>query len=182
MHRRVKGFLTWRTAAAIGLSMVAVSGCEPTTSNWSRVEPAIPATAFTLPQLSGGESSLSELKGRVVIVEFWATWCGPCHYSTPSLEAIYRQYRERGVTVLLINEGDTPEQVRAWAGRRFTAPILLDRDGAVGGRYGVRSIPRLFVIDQRGLILYDESGYRGGLERNLQLILERLLVPSSAHA
>ena len=108
-------------------------------------------------------------------MEFWATWCGPCQYSTPSLEQIRRQFKDRGVEVLLINEGESASVVRRWAGKRFTATILLDQDGALGERYGLRGIPHLLVIDQVGEIQYDEEGYGGGLERNLRLILNELL-------
>jgi thiol-disulfide isomerase/thioredoxin len=128
-----------------------------------------------LPQLDGKAATLSDYVGRVVIIEFWATWCGPCRFSLPSLEVVYKRYRDRGVTVLLINEGETAEKARAWAARRFTAPILLDEGEYVGRRYGVEGIPRLFVVDQTGRLVYVHDGYGGGLERNLTSILEQLL-------
>ncbi len=112
-------------------------------------------------------------------MEFWATWCGPCRFSLPSLEVIYKRYRNRGVTVLLINDGETPEAVRKWAKRRFTAPILLDQSQEVVNRYGVTGIPRLFIVDQDGRLIYAHEGYGGGLEKNLSLILEELLTPKS---
>jgi thiol-disulfide isomerase/thioredoxin len=125
--------------------------------------------------LDGDAVSLSDFRGRVVIMEFWATWCGPCRYSTPSLEAIYRRYRDRGVTVLLINEAEPIDRVRSWAGRRFTAPILLDQTGGVARLYRVSGIPQLFIVDQGGQLIVDHSGYRGGLERNLRAMLTELL-------
>lgn len=84
-------------------------------------------------------------------------------------------FRNRGVVVLLINQGETAETIQRWAEKRFTAPILLDREFQVARLYGVHSIPRLFVIDQEGRIVYDKSGYRGGLESNLTAVLSRLL-------
>ena len=165
--------------ALLSLSLLALLGCsaEGITSDWQRVEPGVEAAEFSLPQLDGGTTKLSDFKGRVVIMEFWATWCGPCRFSLPSLEVIYKRYRDRGVTVLLINDGETPEAVRKWAKRRFTAPILLDQSQDVVKRYGVSGIPRLFIVDQRGQIIYAHEGYGGGLERNLSLILEGLLTP-----
>jgi len=91
------------------------------------------------------------------------------------LEAIYRKYRDRGVAVLLINQQETPEAIRAWAGNRFTATMLLDRDGTVARRYGLRGIPQLFIVDQDGRLLYRRAGYRGGLERDLKHMLDGLL-------
>jgi len=160
--------------------LLAGAGCKPAgglNSEWERVEPPVAAADFTLPQLTGAPVSLSSLRGHPVIMEFWATWCAPCRYSTPSLEAVYRRYKNRGVMVLLINQGESAEQVRAWAGKRFTAPILLDREGAAAGRYGVAGIPRLFIVDREGRIVFDHSGYAGGLERDLHTILDQLLLP-----
>ena len=157
---------------------VMLAGCAPggLGGDWKKIEPPVPAPGFTLPQLDAAQPvALSALRGRVVVMEFWATWCGPCRFSLPSLEAIHRKYRDRGVTILLINQGETPQAVRQWAGTRFTAPILLDEDTRVGARYQVRSIPRLFVVDRQGRLRWAHAGYGGGLERNLSLVLDELL-------
>lgn len=165
-----------RRLRVILLGALCVAGCAPEATNWVRVEPSVAAPDFTLTQLQTGQPvRLSELRGRIVLMELWATWCGPCRFSTPSMDAIYRRYRERGVVALLVNEGEPAETVRKWVGRRFAAPVLLDLEGRVGRLYGVQGIPRLFVIDQQGRILYDRSGYRGGLERDLTAILNELL-------
>jgi len=152
-------------------------GCGPEqlAEDWQRLDLPLPAPDFTLAQLEGPRVQLSGLRGQVVIMEFWATWCGPCQFSLPSLEVIYKRYRDRGVEVLLLNEGESAETARKWAGRRFTAPILLDQDQRVGALYQVRGIPRLFIVDQQGNLVYVHEGYGGGLERNLKLILEELL-------
>jgi len=162
---------------AAGFIVLVLTGCEAEGigSDWKRIEPPLPAPEFTLPQLDAGPVSLSDYRGRVVIMEFWATWCGPCRFSLPSLEVIYKRYRDRGVEVLLLNAGEAAETARKWAGGRFTAPILLDQDQQVGVLYRVRGIPRLFIVDQQGRLVYAHEGYGGGLERNLKLILEALL-------
>ena len=164
----------------IGLSALVATGCGSPPPDWPRLDPPIAAPDFTLQQLDAGTVRLSDLRGRVVIMEFWATWCGPCRFSTPSLDVIYRKFRDRGVTVLLINQGETAEKVRTWVEGRFQAPILLDQDGRVAMRYGVQGIPRLFIVNQAGQILYVRSGYGGGLERDLTAILDDLLATQSA--
>ena len=156
------------------------AGCGGDAPKWPRLDPPIAAPDFTLQQLDAGTVHLSDLRGRVVIMEFWATWCGPCRFSTPSLDVIYRKFRDRGVTVLLINQGEDAEKVRRWVEGRFQAPILLDQDRRVAMRYGVQGIPRLFIVDQSGKILYTRSGYGGGLERDLTAILDELLAASPA--
>lgn len=152
-------------------------GCGPKGigSDWHRLTSDVEAPNFTLPDVSGKPVSLADLRGRIVIMEFWATWCGPCRFSLPSLDVIYRRYRDRGVTVLLINKGEDAKKVRAWAERRFVATILLDQDEAVARRYQVEGIPRLFIVDQTGHLIYTHVGYGGGLEHNLSLILKQLL-------
>ena len=165
----------WRLALV--LSLLAIAACAPTTvtSDWHRIDPPIASADFTLPQLDGSNVSLAGLRGRIVIMEFWATWCGPCRSSLPSLEIIYKRYRDRGVALLLINQGEPADEVRKWLGGRFTAPILLDQDQRVGRLYRVAGIPRLFIVDKEGQIIYAHGGYGGGLERNLTLILDSLL-------
>lgn len=161
----------------VALIVAVTYGCGPETigKDWQRIEPQVAASDFTLPQLAGDPVSLSDYRGRVVIMEFWATWCGPCRFSLPSLEAVYKRYRDRGVTVLLLNQQETAEVIQRWAGKRYAAPILLDASGEVAARYQVQGIPRLFIVDQDGRLVYAHEGYGGGLERNLALILEQLL-------
>ena len=166
----------------VGLSFYSLTGCQPAAPNWTPLPKPIAAPDFTLPTLAGGTVTLSSLRGQVVIMEFWATWCGPCRYSTPSLDAVYRKFRDRRVSVLLINEGEDADRVRAWVQGRFQAPILLDADTRVGWQYGVRGIPRLFVVDQAGQIVYVRSGYSGGLERNLEAAITQLLTAHGATA
>ena len=165
-----------RLAGAVGLvALLCAAGCGPPDSAWAPVEPPVAAPDFELAQLDGGQVRLSGLQGRVVVMEFWATWCGPCRYSTPSLEAMYRKYRDQGVTVLLINQAESPTRIQKWAEGRFTAPILLDVEQVVARQYRVTGLPTLFVIDRQGMIRYHEAGYSGGLEHNLQLIFQELL-------
>lgn len=158
------------------LGMVVVCGCGPQgiTADWHRIEPPRPAPEFRLPQVDGASVSLADYQGQVVIMEFWATWCRPCRFSLPSLETLYREYRDRGATVLLINQGESVETIERWTEQRYTAPMLLD-DGRVSARFGVAGIPWLVVIDQGGRLVYEHRGYGGGLERNLRLIVSELL-------
>ena len=162
------------------LSLVA-SACSSGTisSDWHRIDPPIEAPAFTAPQLDGAPIQLSDYRGRVVVMDFWATWCGPCRFSLPSLEVIAKRYADRGVSVLLVNAGESKEDIRRWTKRRFDAPVLLDREGSVRQRYGVQGLPRLFVINQDGQIVYAHAGYGGGLEQNLTLMLDQLVTETT---
>ena len=171
-----------RRVIACCVWLVIVVGCESQgrTSHWRRIDPPIAAEPFTLNALDGSPIAITALKGRVVVMEFWATWCTPCRFSLPSLEEVAKRYREKGVSVLLINIGEEPDKVRQWAERRYTTPILLDTGGKVSDRYGVTSIPRLFIADQAGKLVWAHQGYGGGLEAALHQILDELLAPPKA--
>ena len=163
--------------------IAAAGGCEAPGigSGWRRIEPPRQAPPFTLNQLDGPSISLSGLKGRIVVMDFWATWCGPCRFSLPSLEVIAKRYRGRSVTVLLVNLDESPDKVRAWTERRYAAAsILLDAGAKVADLYGVQSLPQTFVLDAEGRIVWAHQGYGGGLEETLSRILDELLAPASA--
>ena len=121
-----------------------------------------PAADFRLPSLSGGEVSLADFRGRLVLLNFWATWCEPCRREMPGLEHLARRYRDRGLTVLAINEDDDggARAARFVARYALTYPVLLDRDSAVGRRYGVRALPMSYLIDAQGRMLPAIAGAR----------------------
>jgi len=173
-----KNFCFLLTALCILEACFLITGCgKPTTigKDWEVIQPPVTIPDFALTQLDGTSLRISELRGDVVIMEFWATWCGPCRFSLPSLEVIYKKYQDRDVTVVLINEGEDIETIEEWMEDRFTATVLLDEDESVGRMFNLRGLPRLFVINQDGAMVYAHEGYGGGLEHNLELILEDLL-------
>lgn len=140
-------------------------------------QPGFVAPAIVLPQLDGQTLSLSELQGQVVIVNFWASWCGPCRAEMPMFEQLYQAERRRGLTVLAVNSTvqDNPADVSNMQ-RDFglSFPIVLDYDGSVGNRYGVRMLPTTFIIDRKGVVRRVLFG--GPLsEANLRNVIEPLL-------
>lgn len=113
------------------------------------------APAFKLATLDGGTLSLNERRGQVVIVNLWASWCGPCRAEMPALQRLYAAERARGLEVLAINSTvqDSPAAARAFAEEHgLSFPVLLDSDGAVSRAYRLRSLPSTFVVDRRGVI------------------------------
>ena len=135
---------------------------------------------FTLQaaQKSSGETlSLSALRGKVVFLNFWATWCGPCRSEMPSMEALYSRYREKGLEILAVNCGEEKEQVLAFmTNNGLSFPAALDSDGKVSGNYGIQAIPTSFIIDREGKIIarlvgsidWDTAKMRAAMERLLQ--------------
>ena len=113
---------------------------------------------FSLPVVSppgtGENLSISALKGKVVFLNFWATWCGPCRSEMPSMESLYNLYKEKGLEILAVNNGEEQEQVLAFLrnnGLSFTA--VLDADSKVSASYGIQAIPTSFLIDREGKII-----------------------------
>lgn len=109
------------------------------------------APDFTLERLDGGTVTLSDLRGQVVVLDFWATWCGPCEESMPYLQDLHDRYSSQGVVVLAINQEESRSTVARYINDRgYTFTVLLDRNGAVGRAYDVWGIPYTVVIDQSG--------------------------------
>lgn len=124
-----------------------------------------PAPDFTLSDLAGNPVRLSDLRGQVVLVNVWATWCPPCRAEMPILQAAYEQYRERGFIVLAINlreDARTVTQYMEQGGLAF--PALLDSDGSVSDAYQARVLPSSFFIDKGGVV---RAVYRGPLSRGI---------------
>ena len=98
--------------------------------------------------------SLSALKGKVVFVNFWATWCGPCRSEMPSMEALYSRYKDRGFEILAVNSGEKEPEVLAFMrSNSLTFPTTLDEDGRVSRTYGIQAIPTTFILDREGKII-----------------------------
>lgn len=113
------------------------------------------APDFTLDTLDGNKATLSGLRGKIVVVNLWATWCLPCRQETPALEKAYEQYKDSGVVILgvdLTNQ-DLVSDVESFVQEfKLTYPILLDRDGSVGYQYQIKGIPTTFFINREGII------------------------------
>ena len=113
------------------------------------------APDFTLETLNGEQISLSELRGKVVLVNFWASWCPPCRAEMPAIESVYRSYKGLGLEVLAVNTTNQDDVTAAAAfvqelGLSF--PIPLDHAGAVSASYNLRGLPSSYFIDRQGII------------------------------
>ena len=117
-----------------------------------------PAPDFQLTALDGSSVSLSELRGKAVMINFWATWCGPCRVEMPLLQKFYDQNKEDWV-VLAVNNAEPQEKVQAFIDElELSLPVLLDADGEVTKSYHVRGFPTTLFIDQDGIIRYEHIG------------------------
>ena len=121
----------------------------------------VPAPDFALPDMDGRIHRLSDYRGRVVIVNFWATWCPPCREEMPSLQRAREALRADGVEVLAVDVGEDEDTVFTFtADYPVEFPLLLDGDGAVIGEWPVKGLPTTFVVDANGRIAYRAVGGR----------------------
>ena len=119
----------------------------------------IPAQDFSLVDLDGNLHTLSEYEGQVVIVNFWATWCGPCRAEMPALQAIYDEYQDDGLVLLAVNQDESPATINAFITEHdLTFPILLDDILQISRLYEIEAYPSTFFIDRRGRIRNSEFG------------------------
>lgn len=132
-----------------------------------------PAPDFSLPDRSGRTVSLRDFHGRPLLIDFWATWCGPCKETMPEIQKLYRQYRGRLQIVGINIEGVSPEVSAYLDEGGYTFPVLFDSgnwNAPTLNRFGVDSIPRTFLIDRAGNVVF-EGHPRGLTEERIQAAL-----------
>ena len=118
-----------------------------------------PAPGFTLNDLSGQPVKLSALKGRVVLINFWATWCGPCQLEMPTIQRAYDTYKGRGLTVLAVNLNEQAPAVQTYIGNlKLNFPVLLDPGDSISTLYRVRGYPTSFFVDRNGTVAAEQVG------------------------
>lgn len=157
--------------ASLLAGLLAASACGKPAS-----QPASSAPEFQVETVGGEVLRLSRLKGKVVLLDFWATWCLPCEETIPKLATLHQRYRERGLEVIGISVDDDVRDVPPYVqshGIRYA--VGLDPEKDVMDAYGVRSIPTTILVDRGGLLRGRWLGTGGGLERELEAEVQKLL-------
>ena len=159
---------TTRWVAAAVLAMA--SGTLPA------VAPLSVAPDFSLRTVAGPNLRLQEQRGQVVMINFWATWCGPCRQEMPHLSKLYEKYRASGFVLLGVNVDDDARnaaELAAKLGIKF--PVLLDTDKKVSRQYDLVTMPSTVLIDRDGKVRHVHRGYQSGLEDTYEKQLRELL-------
>ncbi len=140
------------------------------------IAPSAAAPDFTLRTMSGPNVRLAEQRGRVVMVNFWATWCGPCRQEMPQLDRLYQKYKSSGFVLLGVNVDDDTRKAAEVAGKLGVSfPVLLDTDKAVSKLYELSTMPSTVIIDRDGMVRYVHRGYLTGYEDNYDKQIRELL-------
>ena len=126
-----------------------------------------PAPGFQLSGRGGKTVDLAQFKGQVVMINFWATWCGPCRQEMPLLEDIYKKYKPMGFTMLAVNVEPDSKAAEAWLGKLakpVTFPVAFDVDSKVSKAYKVAGMPSTVFVDRKGNVRVMHKGYKAGDE------------------
>ncbi len=120
----------------------------------------IPRENFVLTTLEGDERALADYHGKVVFLNFWATWCPPCREEMPSMQTLYDELSDDGLEIVAVNVLEAEETVSAFVEENgFTYPVMLDRDGRVSLRYSVRAYPTTYLLDRDGNVIAVRQGF-----------------------
>jgi thiol-disulfide isomerase/thioredoxin len=131
---------------------------------------------FELKNLDGLTKQLTDYKGKVVLLNFWATWCGPCRIEMPSMDKLYKEFEKDGFELLAVNIGESSEIAgKFMKSNNLSFPVLLDEDQSVAASYGIRSIPTSFLIDKDGNILGMAVGAREWDSSSFRILFTELL-------
>ncbi len=135
-----------------------------------------PAPNFTLKSMSGKNLKLSEMTGNVVLINFWASWCGPCREEMPLLNALHKKYAPLGFTVLGVNVEEQLDGARGFLSNvPVDFPILLDNKNKVSKQYKVIAMPTTVVVDRDGNMRYLHEGYKPGDEKKYRQMVKKLV-------
>ena len=135
-----------------------------------------PAPDFSAQDLADQTVKLADYRGqKVVLIDFWATWCGPCRMAMPGLQSVQDDLKSRGLEILSVNQGESSGQAGAFMkSKGYGFHVLLDPHSAIGAQYAVRGIPTLVAVDKTGVVRWIRVGYRPD-DTDLRQELERLL-------
>ena len=145
------------------LPLCAAAEQPPLSHTMTALSPPQTAPDFTLSDMDDETYTLSIYRGKVVMLNFWATWCPPCRREMPSLERLYSKFKNQGFVVIAVNQFEDPDIVFEFTGRLSlepTFPILFDRESRIAEQFGVKGLPTTYLLDKDGRIRYRAIGGR----------------------
>ncbi len=132
------------------------------------------APEWSLKDSSNKDHKLSDYKGKIVVMDFWATWCGPCKRAMPTVQKIHDEYKDKGVVVFGVNCWEQADPAQYMRQQKYTYTLLLRADD-VAAKYGVGGIPAFFIIGPDGKVAFSETGFGPNSEKEIRTALDKLL-------
>lgn len=156
----VRLFLTIFLFVIVGMAVFVLSLKRPTTKISKPLQIGLPAPDFTFPDLNGNKVSLSEYRGKVVLVNIWATWCPPCREEMPSMQKLYDRFKGKDFEILAVSiDANGAKAVAPFMQElKLTFPALLDTKGRIRSLYGTTGVPESFIIDKNGILVQKVIG------------------------
>jgi thiol-disulfide isomerase/thioredoxin len=169
----------WRWCLPVVACAIAVPGLAGASGG---VKPGDVPPPLTLTSADGKCVSLTERKGRVVLVDFWASWCGPCVTSFPAIDALYRELHDRGFDVVAINVDEQRGDANAFlADKSYAMTVVFDPEGRAPDAFGVAAMPSSYVIGRDGRVRFVHVGYNGKTLDQYRREIESLLAETGAN-
>ena len=159
-----------------GITLVGLAACLASAPASAEFSQDGPAPDFVLKSENGENLRLSEFRGEVVMINFWASWCGPCRQEMPLLDELHTQYEPMGFTVLGVNVEEDPTKARQMLGDSpVSFPVLFDKESEVSKLYKVVAMPSTVLVDRDGNVRYLHQGYKPGYEEAYQQQVRALI-------
>lgn len=181
-----------KARACSALALIALLSLPPAAAQMSlpelsheltRLSTPLQAPTFQLKDMDGESHSLESYRGKVLMLNFWATWCPPCRREIPSMESLYQAFKDEAFAILAINEWETEDHVFAFMGQlpvEPSFPILFDSDSEVAQSFGVKGLPTTLLVDRDGKIVYRAVGGRDFNHPEVKKIIRALLPDTAA--
>lgn len=169
-HPTRSGLATLAILAIALIGLLVLTGCELSSMDIEAagqgsndavgIKVGEVAPDFTLTDLDGNQVSLSDLRGKTVLINFWATWCPPCRKEMPDIESLYQQYRDQDFVVLGVDIAESADNVRRFVKKGgFSWTFVIDSDYTTSVNYRIRAIPSSFFVDEEGVVKAAHVGY-----------------------
>lgn len=173
--------MSWRGALVVA-GLLGVSSCTssdtPASAGDGRIEVGLPVPAYATVSLAGDSVSLSAQRGKVVLLNIWATWCHPCREEIPELRALHEKYRDRGFELIgvSVDTDGTDDAIRTFMTEfQMSYPIWRDPDERISTQFLVIGVPATFLIDKRGVLQWRKTGPVAPNDTLLAAAIERAL-------
>ena len=144
---------------------------------WATANPDAPAPVFAAPSLTSSATiKLGDYRGKVVYVDFWASWCPPCRAAFPQVDKLYGKYRGQGFEVLAVNKDmQRSDALKFLESQPVSFTLVADSDNLIAESYGVKAMPSAYLIDRKGVVRHIHRGFKGNAAADLEAQLVALL-------